>query len=416
MEEVVLIDRIEARSLPRAGATEQPAPIDGQRIDAPPPVAERSAETADGSVATSPQVRVDEPVIRAEGLGRRFGDVVAVSGLDFDVPPGAILGVIGPSGSGKTTTIRMITGSLRPSEGSVTVLGERPAHFRRTTRERIGYMPQHFILYPDLTVGENVDFVASLFGLLFFRRRRRVREVLRLVDLWDVRKRRAKDLSGGMQRRLELACALVHEPSLLILDEPTAGIDPLLRRVVWDELHRLRDRGATAVVTTQYVTEAEECDGVALISEGRLVGLASPDGLRRQALGGDIVEVETTATFDAGPLRSLPVVRGIRQLGLREFRAVVDDAGEATPQVVEAVSAAGGEVVAAREVRPSFEEVFTLLVERDRLRHGSASDRADEVPPPSGGGMDDTRWAEPVSGDAGSATLAAAEEDVDGVR
>ena len=379
--EVVAIAGTEARSLPRAGAQSDDAAVD--------------AVPARGRVSTG-----DGPLIRAENLGRRFGDFVAVGGLDFEVPPGRILGVIGPSGSGKTTTIRMITGSLEPTEGSVTVLGERPAWFHRSTRERIGYMPQDFILYPDLTVGENVDFVASLFGLLFLRRRRRVREVLRLVDLWDVRKRRAKDLSGGMQRRLELACALVHEPDLLVLDEPTAGIDPLLRRVVWDELHRLRAAGVTAIVTTQYVTEAEECDGVALISEGRLVGLASPDDLRRHALGGDIVEVETKATFDAALLRALPLVRAVRQLGLREFRVVVDDAGTATPQVVDAVTAEGGEVEAAREVRPSFEEVFALLVERDRTRNG--------------------RRGEPTPTEAGSERLAAAgrgavtEADVDG--
>ena len=142
---------------------------------------------------------------------------------------GTILGVIGPSGSGKTTTVRMLTGALRPTNGDDPRPRRGPARFRRETRERIGYMPQQFTLYPDLTARENVDFVGSLFGMLWRRRRRRVREVLELLDLWDARDRRASDLSGGMQRRLELACALVHEPVLLFLDEPTAGIDPILR-------------------------------------------------------------------------------------------------------------------------------------------------------------------------------------------
>jgi ABC-2 type transport system ATP-binding protein len=179
------------------------------------------------------------------GVTRSFNGADAVSSIDLTIPTGTVVGVIGPSGSGKTTTIRMITGSLGPTSGKVEVLGEDPSRFSRGSRERIGYMPQLFSLYPDLTVGENVDFAASLAGLVLWRRWRRRKEVLQLVDLWDVRKRRAGKLSGGMKRRLELAAALVHEPQLLILDEPTAGIDPLPRRTIWDEIHRLRDAGVT---------------------------------------------------------------------------------------------------------------------------------------------------------------------------
>ncbi|TAJ98918.1 MAG: ABC transporter ATP-binding protein [Chloroflexota bacterium] len=299
------------------------------------------------------------------------------------MPAGTILGIIGPSGSGKTTTIRMLMGSLAPSDGTVRVLGEEPTRFHRDTREQIGYMPQAFVLYPDLTAGENVDFVASLYGLLLLRRWRRTREVLELLDLWDVRKRRAGALSGGMQRRLELACTLVHDPRLLILDEPTAGIDPLLRRTVWDELHRLRDTGVTALVTTQYVTEAEECDLVALISEGRLIGFASPVDLRRDAFGGDIVEVTTTGTFDAAVLGTTSSVRRIRQTGLRDFRAIVDDAAVALPELVDAVGEAGAEVASALEARPSFEEVFTELVEADRRRRDGEPEQATAAAAPS---------------------------------
>ena len=179
-------------------------------------------------------------------VSRQFDDRLVVHDVDLTVSRGTILGIIGPSGAGKTTTIRMLTGAIAPSGGEVRVLGREPRRFRRSDRERIGYMPQLFNLYEDLTAGENVDFVASLFGMLFRRRRRRVREVLKVVDLWDARGRRAGQLSGGMQRRLELACALVHEPDLIILDEPTAGIDPLLRQTIWEELHRLRDQRADA--------------------------------------------------------------------------------------------------------------------------------------------------------------------------
>jgi ABC-2 type transport system ATP-binding protein len=330
-----------------------------------------------------------DAAVQASGLARRFGDVVAVSGLDFSVPPGAILGVIGPSGSGKTTTIRMLIGSLKPSEGEVKVLGEDPGHFRNATREQIGYMPQLFNLYPELSVRENVDFVATLFGLLWFRRRRRSRAVLELLGLWDKQRRRAKALSGGEQRRLELACALVHEPRLLILDEPTAGVDPLLRRTIWDEIRRLRDGGVTAIVTTQYVTEAEECDTVAVISGGRLIALETPQELRRRALGGEIIEVETGGTFDASTIESAPGVISVRQLGLRSFRAIVDDAGTATPAVVEAVAGRGGEVASSREVKPTFEEVFAALVEHEGGRVVGGELEAD-VPPSADVPSDDS--------------------------
>jgi ABC-2 type transport system ATP-binding protein len=304
-----------------------------------------------------PEMAVD---IRA--VTRHFGDVVGVDEITLGVPQGAIVGIIGPSGAGKTTTIRLITGSLKPDKGEVRVLGEDPRQFRRRTRERIGYMPQLFVLYPDLTAKENVDFMAALFGIPPWRRGRRVEEVLNLVDLWDARNRRASALSGGMQRRLELACALVHRPSLLILDEPTAGIDPLLRTRVWEELERLRQTGVTIIVTTQYVTEAEYCDAVALISEGQLVAFATPQDMRRQALGGEVLEIGTTTPIDA---RSLPQAEGVvsvRQVGPRQLLFVVADAGLASPKVSDAIESAGGTVEFSREYRPTFDEVFAALV------------------------------------------------------
>lgn len=329
---------------------------------------QRARGGPNGGLAGDPGAVADgrsEAAVVIESSSKRFDDVVAVRDISLVVPPGSILGLIGPSGSGKTTTIRLLTGALEPTSGRIRVLGEIPTRFRRRTRERIGYMPQSFTLYPDLTASENVDFVAAMFGMLFLRRRRKGAEVLRLVDLYDVRNRKASNLSGGMQRRLELACALVHDPTILFLDEPTAGLDPLLRVRVWDELHRLRDAGRTLLVTTQYVTEAEECDAVALIAGGRLVALGTPDELRREAVGGDVVEVETTTTFDGSGLTGRPEIRQIRQTGPRSFQAIVEDAGTATPAIVDAVAEAGAEVAAAREYRPSFDEVFAELVERD---------------------------------------------------
>jgi len=316
------------------------------------------------------------------GVTRRFNETVAVDALDMVIPRGSIVGVIGPSGSGKTTTIRMITGSLAATEGKVEVLGEDPSNFQRSTRERIGYMPQLFSLYPDLTVGENVDFAAALYGLVLFRRWRRKKAVLKLVDLWQVRGRRAGKLSGGMKRRVELAAALVHEPDLLILDEPTAGIDPILRRTVWDEIHRLRDLGVTSIVTTQYVTEAEECNQVALISGGRLIAFGAPEELRREALGGDVVEVTMQGLYDASTLARPEGVRGIRQTGPKTFELVVDDAGTATAEAVQSMSSSVGQVESVREIRPTFEDVFAHLVERDRAARGPAG--GDDAATPEG--------------------------------
>jgi ABC-2 type transport system ATP-binding protein len=305
------------------------------------------------------------PIV-AQGVTKDYGEGAGIHELDLVVAPGTILGIVGPSGAGKTTTIRILTGAVDPDKGDVRVLGEDPRRFRRATRERVGYMPQLFTLYPDLTAEENVDFVASLFGMLWRRRRRRVREVLQFTQLIDAKDRRASKLSGGMQRRLELACALVHEPDLLFLDEPTAGIDPILRQSVWEELHRLKGAGRTLLVTTQYVTEAEECDQVALIAEGRLIALAPPGELRREAMGGDLLEVETKAPFDPDVLTGRPHILRVETRGLRSFWAAVDDGPQMLPVIDDLVAEAGGEVLAAREIQPSFDEVFAALVRRER--------------------------------------------------
>ncbi|MDQ3870809.1 MAG: ABC transporter ATP-binding protein [Chloroflexota bacterium] len=302
-----------------------------------------------------------DPVVM-EAVSHTFGAVRAIDEISLAIPGGTILGLIGPSGSGKTTTIRTLTGALEPTSGTVRVLGEDPREFRRGTRERIGYAPQLFVLYADLSARENVDFVGSLFGMLWRKRRRRVRDVLTLLGLWEARGRRASQLSGGMQRRLELACALVHEPDLLFLDEPTAGVDPLLRQTIWDELRRLRDQGRTVLVTTQYVAEAEHCDTVALISSGKLIAHASPEELRRRALGGEVIRVETRSAFDAADLGPIPGVTEVRQTGPRELLVIAENAGEAVPRVVDAIAASRGEVVSSREYRPTFDEVFAALL------------------------------------------------------
>jgi ABC-2 type transport system ATP-binding protein len=305
-------------------------------------------------------------VVSLDDATKEFDDVRAASHVTLQVARGTILGLIGPSGSGKTTIVRMLTGSLAPTSGQVRVLGEDPTRYRRRTRERIGYMPQQFILYPDLTAAENVSFVAALFGLYWRRRSRRVREVLDLVQLSEARDRRAGQLSGGMQRRLELACALVHEPAVMFVDEPTAGIDPILRQKIWAEFRRLRDEGRTLFVTTQYVGEAEYCDQVALLAEGQLVALAAPEEMRRRALGGEVIELELSRPVETADLANLDGVSAVRWTGPRTLQVVAENAGDATPRVLQAIARLGGEVVKSREHRPTFDEVFARLVARHR--------------------------------------------------
>lgn len=313
---------------------------------------------------------VSDPIITMRDVTRAFEDRLAVNDLSLDVMPGMILGVVGPSGSGKTTTIRMLTGTLGRTSGDIRVLGEDPMQFSRRTRERIAYMPQLFSLYEDLSAQENVGFVAALYGIGPFKRRRLIRRALDVVDLWDARHRLARDLSGGMQRRLELACALVHSPDVLFIDEPTAGIDPMLRQSIWDELRQLKSEGRTLLVTTQYVSEAEFCDRVALIVDGELVAIDAPDALRQMVFGGDVLQVDTARAVDPELLINESGVERVRQTGPRQLMITVADAGSMTPRIIEALRRGGVEVAGLQEHQPTFDEVFTGLVEQRRAARG----------------------------------------------
>ena len=311
-----------------------------------------------------------EPIISAMGVTRAFDDRVVVDDISFEVTRGTILGVVGPSGSGKTTTVRMLTGTLGRSSGEIRVLGEDPMRFSRRVRGRIAYMPQLFSLYEDLSAQENVGFVAALYGIGPLRRRRLIRRALEVVDLVDARHRLARDLSGGMQRRLELACALVHSPEVLFVDEPTAGIDPILRQSIWDELRNLREEGRTLLVTTQYVAEAEYCDRVALIADGELVALDGPDALRQKVFGGDVLQVDTQRAVDPDVLATLQGVENVRQTSPRTLMVTVDDAATMTPLIIDTMRAGGVEVAGIEEHQPTFDEVFTGLVEQRRAERG----------------------------------------------
>ena len=300
-----------------------------------------------------------------------FGEEAAVQSLSMYVPRGSIFGFIGPSGCGKTTTVRLFTGYYGPSSGTLSVLGKNPADFSQSDREKIGYLIQSFVLYPELSVWENLNFAASFYGVTPFRRGR-LNKLLNFVELAEDKNKLARDLSGGMKRRLSLAATLVHKPELLFLDEPTAGIDPILRRKFWDYFKELQDQGHTLFITTQYVGEAAYCDLVGVMYGGRLLMIETPDGLRKRAYGGDIVAIRTTEGLDSEQrhqLESLPFVLGrVNVTDAQENDVIVDEANTAIPLLMEWCQAQGLTVETIAEKSPPFDDVFVKLIEMEAER------------------------------------------------
>lgn len=328
-------------------------------------------EIIDDQAATVP-TRVKDAAISAENLTKKFGDQVAVQDVSFSIPPGSIFGFIGPSGSGKTTTVRLLTGIYTPTEGRARVLGHNPAKFTQKERASYGYMPQLFVLYPTLTVWENLNFAASLYGMGFFRGKR-MKDALEFVELYDDRHKLARHISGGMLRRLSLAATLIHNPQVLFLDEPTAGIDPVLRRKFWDRFRALKEQGRTLFITTQYVSESDNCDLVGVQSNGRLLMVDTPQGLRHRAYGGDMIDFSTTQEFDyrsEAKLRGLPFVRPQSyRTGQNSMRIIVDDSSTATPQLLTWAKEQDVDVKAMEDYTPNFEDVFFELV-RPEVNNG----------------------------------------------
>ncbi|MFN2163486.1 MAG: ABC transporter ATP-binding protein [Candidatus Promineifilaceae bacterium] len=320
----------------------------------------------------------DGKIIYAHELIKTFNGETAVDKLSLEVEPGVIFGFIGPSGCGKTTSVRMLLGIYAPDSGEVEVLQRPPQQFRRQEQVQIGYMPQQFVLYPELTVWENLEFAALLYGQSL-RRKETTPELLELVELTGHEKKKVRDLSGGMQRRLSLAASIVHDPRLLFLDEPTAGIDPVLRRKFWDYFETLKQNGRTLFVTTQYVGEAAHCDQVGVMLDGRLIVVDSPEGLRRRALGGEIIRLNTASYLpeaDFNRLRAQPFVKDGQAVRLRnhEVELVVEDASIALPKLISWCQAEDIEVTSASEYLPVFDDVFVELIKQETLERENGED------------------------------------------
>jgi ABC-2 type transport system ATP-binding protein len=254
---------------------------------------------------------MSEAVIRVENLTRRFGDFVAVDHINFEVQSGEVVGYLGPNGSGKTTTIRMLLGLLEPSEGEATVLGFDAFKQSEQVRSRVGYMSQKFAIYDDLTVLENLTFYGGVYGINDLAR---IKRTLELVGLNGHDSTLTLTLSAGWRQRLALGIALVHEPKLLFLDEPTSGVDPTARRAFWDLIYQLAETGVTILVTTHYMDEAEYCERVGIMRDGKLLAMDTPSNLKKNIIPGDVWEVYSEPLQDG--LEVLPEVEGVLRVSL----------------------------------------------------------------------------------------------------
>ncbi len=312
--------------------------------------------------------------INARGLTRRFGTLTAVDRVDLDVPRGRIYGFLGPNGSGKSTTIRMLCGLLKPTAGSARVLGFDVTAEPEEIKRRIGYMTQKFSLYEDLSVHENLQFMAEIFALPRRERRARVAEQLATYDLADRPRQRAGTLSGGQKQRLALAAATLHRPRLLFLDEPTSAVDPKSRRDFWESLFGLADAGTSILVSTHYMDEAERCHRLTILDRGAKVADGSPAELAAN-LTVNVVEVTSAETNRARlVLKDCAEAFSVTQLGLR-LRVLVPKSVPAPRDLVAARLAAAGVEADVRPTAPSLEDVFVAVTQARRASQQEGGER-----------------------------------------
>ncbi len=316
------------------------------------------------------------PMVVIDNLTRRYGDVVAVNGISLDVQPGEMFGLIGPDGAGKTTTLRVALGLLAPSGGRVLTCGLDPRRQGEALSRKIGYLSQRFSLYGDLTVDENVSFFAAVHGVRGWRARRD--ELLDMLRMTPFRKRLADRLSGGMKQKLALACTLVHTPELLVLDEPTTGVDPVSRRDFWKILARLQREGLTLLLTTPYLDEAERCQRVALMDHGRILSLSTPDALRAQGKTAIVEILATPKRQAAEALGRHPEVAEVEAFGERlhaTLRNVPAPEGAAAGErLAFYLTGQGITVEEARAMAPSLEDIFIARIhEADQAARGEVN-------------------------------------------
>jgi ABC-2 type transport system ATP-binding protein len=298
--------------------------------------------------------------VEAVELTKHYGELVAVDHLTLQVRQGEVFAFLGPNGSGKTTTIRMLCGIITPTSGEGHVLGFDITSQSEAIKANIGYMSQRFALYEDLTVRENLDFYAGIYRVPRARRSTRVNDLVAMAGLTGRERQLAGQLSGGWKQRLALGCAIVHEPPLLFLDEPTAGVDPVSRRSFWTLIYGLARSGVTIFLTTHYIDEAEHADRVALMLGGKMVALAPPRELRETGLSGTLLEVECEPAVDA--LELLPKLAGVREATLYGtlLHVLVHDLSP--EQLGDTLREHGIQVISIRKIKPSLEDVFVSRI------------------------------------------------------
>jgi ABC-2 type transport system ATP-binding protein len=305
---------------------------------------------------------VETYAVITKGLTKRFGTIVAVDHVDLTVRRGEIYGFLGPNGAGKSTTIRMLCGLLDPTEGTGYVLGHDIVAEPERIKEKIGYMSQRFSLYEDLTVRENLEFYASLYSVPNGVRRARIEQMVEMADLAGRENTLAAHLSGGWKQRLALGCSIVHTPQLLFLDEPTAGIDPVSRRNFWDLIYRLSEEGITIVVTTHYMDEAEHCDSLGFIYQGRMTAQGSRDDIKTNALKGGVLEIDCRPMREATQvLEQLPGVAEVVRFG-KTVHVVLEDGGPSPSEVEGRLIREGFTVTRVEATSPSIEDIFVSFV------------------------------------------------------
>jgi ABC-2 type transport system ATP-binding protein len=335
------------------------------------PATDTSTTTGVPAVAAS-ATSTAEHAVEVRELTKRFGAFTAVDAISFDVARGEIFGLLGPNGSGKTTTIRMLCGTIAPTEGGATVLGHDIVTDPESVRRSIGYMSQKFALFEDMTVDENLRFYAGVYGIEGGRYAERRRYVLEMADLVGRERELTANLSVGWKQRLALGCATIHEPDLLFLDEPTSGVDPTARRQFWELLYELAEQGVTLFVTTHYMDEATHCNRLAFIYEGRLIAIGSPRQIREERMTEKILEIEVGDI--EGALAWLGTRPDVREAYLSGAYLHVNVGEIADPcAFADVMRDAGFEVARCEIVEPTIEDVFVHLVSEQR---GSGFDAA----------------------------------------
>jgi ABC-2 type transport system ATP-binding protein len=308
-------------------------------------------------------VRANNDAVQANELTKMFGNFAAVDHISFTVARGTIFGLLGPNGAGKTTTIRMLLGLLRPTSGAATVLGFDVVRQTKEIKKRVGYMSQRFSLYDDLTVEENLNFYGRTYGVRGRVLRARKKFVLQMAGLEGRERELTRNLSGGWKQRLALGTAIIHEPEMLFLDEPTAGVDPISRRSFWDLLYEQAGQGKTIMVTTHYMDEAEHCQSLAFVQNGRIVARGSPAEIKETEMRGEVLEIDCDDPAKAMlALRDMKALREVALYGA-QIHAVAQDVVALKPRIAKMLEEAGVQVNTMDVIAPSLEDVFISSVQ-----------------------------------------------------